>query len=115
MIPEAANRGLGHSGNLASAHGRKTSRCAGDQLCLFRADEGRSRAHPRGRERDRTLRLIRRAAGYETEVAQGRDFWQVIVERYGLSLDVVGGTLEASRRRGRWWWWRTTPTASSTG
>jgi putative hemolysin len=40
------------------------------------------------------LRLIRRAAGYETEVEAGRDFWQVMVERYGLSLDVVGGTLD---------------------
>lgn len=37
--------------------------------------------------------LIRRAAGYEDEVAKGRDFWQVIVERYGLSLDVIGGSL----------------------
>ena len=37
------------------------------------------------------LHLIRRAAGYEVEVAQGRDFWQVMVERYGLSLDIVGG------------------------
>jgi len=40
------------------------------------------------------LRLIRRAEGYEHEVAQGRDFWQVMVERYGLSLDVVGGSLD---------------------
>jgi len=39
------------------------------------------------------LRLIKRARGYEDEVAQGRDFWQVMVERYGLSLDVVGGSL----------------------
>ncbi|WP_235438929.1 lysophospholipid acyltransferase family protein [Candidatus Rhodobacter oscarellae] len=39
------------------------------------------------------LRLIKRADGYEKEVAQGRDFWQVMVERYGLSLDVVGGSL----------------------
>jgi putative hemolysin len=39
------------------------------------------------------LKLIRRAAGYETEVAGGRDFWQVMVERYGLSLDVIGGSL----------------------
>ncbi|MGL4279341.1 MAG: lysophospholipid acyltransferase family protein [Albidovulum sp.] len=38
--------------------------------------------------------LIRRARGYEEDVARGRDFWQVIVERYGLSLDVVGGSLE---------------------
>ncbi|WP_425045495.1 lysophospholipid acyltransferase family protein [Primorskyibacter sp. S87] len=39
------------------------------------------------------LRLIRRASGYEQEVASGRDFWEVIVERYGLTLDVVGGAL----------------------
>jgi putative hemolysin len=38
--------------------------------------------------------LIRRAKGYEHEVARGRDFWQVIVERYGLSLDVIGGSLD---------------------
>lgn len=40
------------------------------------------------------LRLIRRAKGYEAEVAAGRDFWEVMVERYGLSLDVVSGSLE---------------------
>ncbi|MEM8591588.1 MAG: acyltransferase, partial [Pseudomonadota bacterium] len=40
------------------------------------------------------LRLIKRAKGYETEVAQGRDFWDVMVSRYGLSLDIVGGSLE---------------------
>lgn len=40
------------------------------------------------------LRLIKRAKGYENEVAAGRDFWQVMVERYGLSLDVRGGALE---------------------
>lgn len=37
--------------------------------------------------------LIRRAAGYEAEVARGRDFWEVMVERYGLSLNVTGGSL----------------------
>lgn len=40
------------------------------------------------------LSLIRRAEGYEREVEHGRSFWQVIPERYGLSLDVVGGRLE---------------------
>jgi len=40
------------------------------------------------------LRLIKRANGYETEVAAGRDFWAVMVERYGLTLDVVGGSLD---------------------
>jgi putative hemolysin len=39
------------------------------------------------------LSLIRRAAGYEHDLAQGRSFWQVIPERYGLSLDIVGGGL----------------------
>ena len=37
--------------------------------------------------------LIRRARGYEQEVAQGRDFWEVMVDRYGLELNVVGGSL----------------------
>ncbi|MCE8517082.1 lysophospholipid acyltransferase family protein [Ruegeria pomeroyi] len=39
------------------------------------------------------LGLIRRAQGYEREVARGRDFWAVMAERYGLTLDVVGGEL----------------------
>jgi putative hemolysin len=38
-------------------------------------------------------RLIARAKGYEAEVAQGRSFWQVIPERYGLSLDITAGSL----------------------
>lgn len=37
--------------------------------------------------------LIKRAAGYDSEVGQGRDFWEVMVNRYGLTLDVVGGDL----------------------
>ncbi|WP_323769101.1 lysophospholipid acyltransferase family protein [Antarctobacter sp.] len=40
------------------------------------------------------ISLIKRAKGYEDEVAQGRDFWEVIVERYGLGLDVIGGSLD---------------------
>jgi putative hemolysin len=39
------------------------------------------------------LRLIRRARGYERDVAQGLSFWQVIPERYGITLDVMGGSL----------------------
>ena len=39
------------------------------------------------------LMLIRRAEGYEREVAAGRDFWEVLPERYGLSLNVAGGSL----------------------
>lgn len=37
--------------------------------------------------------LIRRAHGYQQEVRSGRDFWEVMVDRYGLSLDLVGGSL----------------------
>lgn len=44
--------------------------------------------------------LIRRAKGYETEVASGRDFWKVMVERYGLSLEVTGGALDNIPREG---------------
>ncbi len=44
--------------------------------------------------------LIRRATGYAEEVAEGRNFWQVMVERYGLSLDVAGGSLADIPRDG---------------
>ena len=39
------------------------------------------------------IRMIRRAEGYEQEVAAGADFWDVMIERYGLSLEVMGGSL----------------------
>jgi putative hemolysin len=38
--------------------------------------------------------LIRRVRGYEREVAAGRGFWDVMVERFGLSLTFVRGGLE---------------------
>lgn len=44
--------------------------------------------------------LIKRADGYEDEVASGRDFWEVMAERYGLSLDVRRGSLDAIPRDG---------------
>ena len=44
--------------------------------------------------------LIRRAEGYERDVAAGRDFWQVMVERYGLGLEVIGGALDNLPRQG---------------
>ncbi|WP_299353199.1 lysophospholipid acyltransferase family protein [uncultured Shimia sp.] len=40
------------------------------------------------------LGLIKRAEGYEHEVADGRDFWRVMMERYGLSLKVISGSLD---------------------
>ena len=46
------------------------------------------------------LGLIRRAKGYEDEVAAGRDFWQVMVERYGLSLNVIAGSLDSIPKDG---------------
>lgn len=46
------------------------------------------------------MRLIKRAKGYEDEVAAGRDFWQVMMERYGLTLDIVGGSLDNIPRTG---------------
>ncbi len=39
------------------------------------------------------MRLIKKADGYDAEVRRGRDFWQVMVERFGLDLKVVGGSL----------------------
>jgi len=40
------------------------------------------------------LKLIKKTAGYEHEVAAGRDFWDVMVHRFGLSLEVTRGSLE---------------------
>lgn len=37
--------------------------------------------------------LIRRAERYQRDVASGADFWSVMVGRYGLSLNLVGGSL----------------------
>jgi putative hemolysin len=36
--------------------------------------------------------LIARANGYHQDIAQGRSFWQVMPERFGLSLQVIGGS-----------------------
>lgn len=46
------------------------------------------------------LRLIRRAKGYESEVALGRDFWEVMAERYGLTLKLLAGSLDNIPREG---------------
>jgi putative hemolysin len=46
------------------------------------------------------LQLIKRAQGYEAEVAAGRDFFEVMVERYGLTLDIAQGSLESIPREG---------------
>ena len=46
------------------------------------------------------LTLIKRARGYQNEVARGRGFWQVIVERYGISLNIVGGSIDQIPKTG---------------
>lgn len=46
------------------------------------------------------LSLIRMARDYDREVAAGRDFWGVMVERYALSLEVIGGSLDNIPRQG---------------
>lgn len=46
------------------------------------------------------MKLIRMAEGYEREVSAGRDFWEVMAERYRLSLELRGGTLESIPRDG---------------
>jgi len=46
------------------------------------------------------LRLIRKARGYDVDVAAGQDFWRVMSDRYGLQLDVVGGSLDNIPRDG---------------
>lgn len=35
------------------------------------------------------LGLIRRARGYDVDIARGSNFWDVMVDRFGLSLDVI--------------------------
>lgn len=40
------------------------------------------------------IRLIKRAEGYEHDVARGADFWDVMRDRYGLTLDIAGGSLD---------------------
>ncbi len=46
------------------------------------------------------LKLIRKARGYDAEVAEGRDFWGVLADRYGLSLDLINGSLDHIPRTG---------------
>jgi len=40
------------------------------------------------------LKLIRKARGYDREVAAGRNFWDVVPNRYKISLDVISGSLD---------------------
>lgn len=46
------------------------------------------------------MALMRRARGYEDELAAGANFFDVMVARYGLSLEVAGGALDDIPREG---------------
>ena len=72
-------------------------------LCTIEKDAARdiSYAHAAGSRSGRALirtlenatgriQLIRRADGYQKDVDAGADFWNVMVDRYGLSLDIQG-------------------------
>ncbi|MFQ3253325.1 MAG: putative hemolysin [Loktanella salsilacus] len=38
-------------------------------------------------------KLLRRVQGYDAQVGQGGDLWDVLSDRFGLSVDVIGGAL----------------------
>ncbi|MCB2128585.1 MAG: lysophospholipid acyltransferase family protein [Rhodobacteraceae bacterium] len=46
------------------------------------------------------LGLIRRVAGYQNEIAEGDNFWRVMARRFGLYLDIAGGSLDDLPRTG---------------
>lgn len=46
------------------------------------------------------LRLIKAANGYDEDMRQGRDFWSVLVERFRLELNVIGGSLDNIPKEG---------------
>ncbi len=57
----------------------------------FSAQSRPGRAFIRGIENATgRLRLLKMALGYEHEVAAGRDFWEVMQERYRITLDLAG-------------------------
>lgn len=72
--------------DISYAHSAQT-RAGGAMIRLLENSTGR-------------LGLIRRADGYEVDVAQGGDFWQIMMERYGLELEVIGGSLDLIPREG---------------
>lgn len=68
---------------------------AGDISYAFSAETKGGRALIRLMENTTGRRcLLRRAKGYEHEVSAGRGLFEVMADRYGLSLDVAGGALD---------------------
>lgn len=45
-------------------------------------------------------RLLRMARGYREEVRAGRDFWEVMQERYGIRMEVAAGAIDNIPRSG---------------
>ena len=69
----------------------------------FSAQSRSGRAFIRGVENATgRLRLLKMALGYEHEVAAGRDFWEVMQERYRITLDLAGpgGSIPAGEPAG---------------
>tara|TARA_B100000989_G_scaffold288294_1_gene258847 strand:+ start:342 stop:851 length:510 start_codon:yes stop_codon:yes gene_type:complete len=46
------------------------------------------------------IRLIKRAQNYDQEISAEKCFWHVMLERYGLSLDIKSGALTNIPRNG---------------
>ncbi len=46
------------------------------------------------------IALIKRARDYDIEVAQGRNFWEVMVERYNIKINLIKGSLEDIPKKG---------------
>ncbi|WP_432254559.1 lysophospholipid acyltransferase family protein [Limimaricola sp. AA108-03] len=80
MRHELLAREISYAGSARSRGGR----------ALIRAMEAASGRH----------RLIRRARGYEADLAAGEDVWSVMARRYGLALEVTRGALETIPAQG---------------
>ena len=82
-------------------HGQTDSHIARDITYAHSAETRGGRALIRLLENSTgRLRLMKRADGYQQDVAAGDDFWSVMVARFGLSLEVVRGALDAIPRTG---------------
>ena len=46
------------------------------------------------------IALIKRARDYDIEVAKGRNFWEVMVERYNIKMNLIKGSLEDIPKKG---------------
>ncbi len=44
--------------------------------------------------------LIKRARDYDVEVAKGRNFWEVMIERYNIKINLIKGSLEDIPKKG---------------